>query len=164
MAYVWRNGADWGGGYLNTFAVDTLISGHYASGGDVFGQRQTLDGGNSWYPNNRGTKGKPDQTRAVYISQRPKTAGLTYWGTGNFGQGQTSPSGGGFFYTDFGDNALNPIDSTTFFGTNCPKHWIASQAHRAVGPMIGVDYDSGADKEYIYAATPTGFYRWVNAG
>src|SRR3954463_8151319 len=99
MAYVWRYGADWGGGYMSTMAVDPLISGHYAAGGDVFGQRQTLNGGNSWDPNNRGTGGDPQQPRAVWISRRPTTAGLTFWGTGNF----TNTGNGLFSYTDFGD-------------------------------------------------------------
>jgi hypothetical protein len=164
-------GADTGGGYANTLAVDPQNDNHVLVMGDVWGFRASEDGGLTFHGNSLGVGsggggGNFEGGRACAFSLRPTTSGVKLLGTGN---DHGSDESGALYYSTMGSGVIHVLDGThgfgqTGFGGTGPGSGPKGKARRPDGDMIVCDYQSGPDTEYIYTVTAKGVYRYVNAG
>lgn len=165
-AYQWIKRGTNGGGRGNCGEADPLNPGRACVMGDVWGAHATDDFGDNWYSVQWGVNPSAGKVagngygRACMFSKRPGTSGAVYVGTGTLAG---TASGGQLAVVTKGSYQQLFIDNAHGFGTNYATP-PAGNYPRPVGNAIVVDYDSGADIEYVFSYTPAGLYVYQNGG
>ena len=154
-AYSWRLALE-NGGRGNAVAFVGDAEGHAVLMGDVWGIRESVDAGNSWYPRNNGVS---NGIMGVY--GRAVAASVANPGTAYVGVGPLKTSGG-YFKAIVPGSGLVPRSSLGF-SDNLSGKPAATMPRSGCGNLIAVVPDSTYG-ERIFALIHTGLYTSVNGG